>query len=134
MCVLVDVVCVCRELSLLEELADATNSYTEPLLKLASIQVLTVHIQSFICFLCCLPLSPSPSLIPSFLTPSLHPPPFTPSLSSISPTLQRNSLRAQTQSVTSTISKAVNAFEDSLELARSAKQVKITFEKLSFCN
>lgn len=44
MCVLVDVVCVCRELSLLEELADATNSYTEPLLKLASIQVLTVHI------------------------------------------------------------------------------------------
>lgn len=121
MCTVCGVVCICRELSLLEELADATSSYTEPLLKLASIQVLTVHVHLFICFL-------SPSFpLSLFLTPSLHPlllpPLFPPSHQ------QRSSLRVQTQSVTSTISKAVNAFEDSLELARSAKQVKITFKK-----
>ena len=121
MCTVCDVVCVCRELSLLEELADATSSYTEPLLKLASIQVLTVHIHLLSLF----PLYLLPPL--SLLTPSLHPlllpPLFPPSHQ------QRSSLRVQTQSVTSTITKAVNAFEDSLELARSAKQVKITFKK-----
>ena len=121
MCTVCDVVCVCRELSLLEELADATSSYTEPLLKLASIQVLTVHIRLLSLF----PLYLLPPL--SLLTPSLHPlllpPLFPPSHQ------QRSSLRVQTQSVTSTITKAVNAFEDSLELARSAKQVKITFKK-----
>lgn len=127
MCTVCDVVCVCRELSLLEELANATSSYTEPLLKLASIQVLTIHIQSFICFPCFFSTSFPLSL---FLTPSLHPlllpPLFPPSHQ------QRSSLRVQTQSVTSTITKAVNAFKDSLELARNAKQVKIIFKKC--CN
>ena len=80
MCTVCDVVCVCRELSLLEELANATSSYTEPLLKLASISsAYCSHTFAF-------PVSslpPSPSLSSHTFSP---PPPFTLSLSSISPT------------------------------------------------
>ena len=122
---------------MLEELADATHSYSQPLLKLASVQLLTVRIHSFICF-CFFLFPPSFSLSspPSFSLsspPSAHLlytsfiwPPFP------SSHRQRNSLRVQAQSVASTISKAENAFEDNLELAKSAKQVRIILEKWSF--